>query len=254
MNERPVLLNTLRSLLLTTLFIALLVSTTSCAEPSAANGDTVTVDYIGLLDDGTVFDTSIAQLALDAGTYDASRNYAPLRVTLGSGNVILGFNDALVGMRAGENKTVAIPPEFAYGKWSQGKLLSTRTVRSAPRLVVVEKKGMPALEEGQRVRIQDTLWSSTVVAVGEETYTLRQDPEEGSVVQSPFGPTLVTIDGDNVTTRLLLEPGAVIQNEMGAGRVVSVNETTAVIDYNHPLAGKTLIFQLYLRSIEKAEQ
>ena len=124
MNARTLFLNIVIALALA----ALLATTSSCAKPVATAGDTVTVDYMGLFEDGTVFDTSIAKLALDAGTYDSGRNYAPLRVTVGSGQVIKGFENALVGMHAGENKTVAVPPELAYGKHSRGKVLNTRIV------------------------------------------------------------------------------------------------------------------------------
>lgn len=65
------------------------------------SGDTVRVHYTGRLDDGTVF--------------DSSRGRDPLRFEVGSGQVIRGFDDAVSGMRAGEEKTVTIPARAAYG-------------------------------------------------------------------------------------------------------------------------------------------
>ncbi|MGB3651481.1 MAG: peptidylprolyl isomerase [Rivularia sp. (in: cyanobacteria)] len=67
----------------------------------AKSGDNVKVHYTGKLDDGTVFDSS------------AERE--PLEFSLGSGNVIPGFEEAIVGMAPGESKTTKIPPEQAYG-------------------------------------------------------------------------------------------------------------------------------------------
>jgi len=68
---------------------------------TAATGDTVHVHYTGKLDDGSVF--------------DASEGRDPLAFTLGGGQVIPGFDQAIDGMRIGESKTVRIPAEEAYG-------------------------------------------------------------------------------------------------------------------------------------------
>jgi len=64
-------------------------------------GDTVKVHYTGRLEDGTQFDTSEGR--------------EPLEITVGEGNIIPGFEKSVVGMEPGENKTVTIPPEDAYG-------------------------------------------------------------------------------------------------------------------------------------------
>lgn len=67
----------------------------------AKNGDKVTIHYTGKLLDGTVF--------------DSSQGRDPLPFTIGSGQVIPGFEEAVIGMAIGESKTVNIPVEKAYG-------------------------------------------------------------------------------------------------------------------------------------------
>jgi len=67
----------------------------------AKHGDTVKVHYTGKLENGTVFDTSI--------------NRDPLRFTIGEGQVIPGFEQAVVGMNPGESKTTKVPVDKAYG-------------------------------------------------------------------------------------------------------------------------------------------
>lgn len=64
-------------------------------------GDTVQIHYTGTLDDGTQFDSS------------AGRD--PLEFELGSGGVIPGFDKAVEGMAIGDNKSVRIDPDDAYG-------------------------------------------------------------------------------------------------------------------------------------------
>lgn len=68
----------------------------------AAAGDSVRVHYTGRLNDGTVF--------------DSSEGRDPLNFTLGSGQVIPGFDEAVTGMTVGESVTITIEPENAYGE------------------------------------------------------------------------------------------------------------------------------------------
>jgi peptidylprolyl isomerase len=67
----------------------------------AKQGDTVQLHNMGKLQDGTVFDTS--------------RERHPLQFTIGNGQVIDGFEKAVIGMKIGESKTARIPMEQAYG-------------------------------------------------------------------------------------------------------------------------------------------
>ncbi|MFH1056909.1 MAG: FKBP-type peptidyl-prolyl cis-trans isomerase, partial [Candidatus Micrarchaeota archaeon] len=60
-------------------------------------GDLVAVDYLGTLDDGTVFDTSIKVEAEKAGL-PLRTSYEPLEFTVGAGQMIKGFDDAGVGL------------------------------------------------------------------------------------------------------------------------------------------------------------
>jgi len=64
-------------------------------------GDLVQVHYTGKLSDGEEF--------------DSSRGEEPLKVEIGAGQLIQGFEDGLLGMSIGESKTVIIPPDQAYG-------------------------------------------------------------------------------------------------------------------------------------------
>ncbi len=86
-------------------------STNPAASPSenpatslqvATAGTIVSVNYTGKLTDGTVFDSSYTR-----GT--------PIEFELGAGQVILGWDEGIEGMKVGEKKTLTIPPDKAYG-------------------------------------------------------------------------------------------------------------------------------------------
>src|SRR5210317_903244 len=68
----------------------------------AKSGDTVRIHYTGTLEDGTQFDSSDGR--------------DPPEFELGGGQVIPGFDSAVDGMAVGENKSVTIQPEQAYGE------------------------------------------------------------------------------------------------------------------------------------------
>ncbi len=78
-------------------------------------GDTVEVNYTGMLDDGSVFDSSVKEVAEKAGILDADREYRPLRFRVGEGMLIEGFERGVIGMKVGERRRIRIPPESAYG-------------------------------------------------------------------------------------------------------------------------------------------
>jgi len=88
----------------------------SQSDLKAQKGDMVSVHYLGRFPGGKVFDTSMEKEARNAGLYNAARDYKPLQVTLGTSKVIVGFEEALMGMKVNEEKDVVIPPEKAYGR------------------------------------------------------------------------------------------------------------------------------------------
>ena len=65
-------------------------------------GDKVKVHYKGILDDGTIFD-------------DSERTGQPIEFVAGEGKVIKGFDNAVMGMKKGEEKDINLKPEDAYG-------------------------------------------------------------------------------------------------------------------------------------------
>jgi peptidylprolyl isomerase len=118
---------------------------------AAKSGDQVNVHYKGTLDSGDVF--------------DSSEGRAPLSFTLGRGEVIAGFDDAVEGMTPGETRTVRIPPEEAYGG------------RDEELIRAVERSQLPQgdLRIGQTFRARDDARGAvrlTIVEFDEETVTL----------------------------------------------------------------------------------
>lgn len=144
----------------------------------------VTVDYVGRLDEQTVFDTSVESIAKACGKYQSGRNYNEwLAFNVGAGQMIGGFDKGVEGMKVGETKTVEIAPQDAYG------------VRDEKKLLTVPKAQIPDAEQ----------------------YKV------GMQVMSQNGQTF---------------------------KVYKVNANDLIFDANHELAGKTLIFDITVKSVK----
>lgn len=136
------------------------------------SGDTVKVHYHGKLTDGQ--------------TFDSSEGREPLEFTVGVGQVIKGFDNALIDMKVGEKKTVEIPVAEAYGD------------RREDMVVEYPKNDFPAEmtpEVGMQLNMSDQQGNNFPVVITE------------------------------------------------------VKDEIVVLDANHPLAGKDLIFDLEVVSI-----
>lgn len=81
----------------------------------AQNGDVVTVNYTGTLDNGTTFDSSY------------SRNQ-PFSFTLGAGQVIQGWDLGVLGMRVGGTRELTIAPSLGYGAQANGPIPANSTL------------------------------------------------------------------------------------------------------------------------------
>ncbi|NJE61819.1 peptidylprolyl isomerase [Thermococcus sp. 21S7] len=147
-------------------------------------GDFVAFHYVGRFENGEVFDTSYEDIAKENGIYVEEREYGPLGVNVGVGEIIPGLDEALIGMELGEKKTVTIPPEKAYGMPN-------------PELVI-------------------------------------------DVAKTEF-------------SNVGIEPieGMYIMTDSGIAKIAKVGEEKVTLDFNHPLAGKTLVFEVEIVEIQK---
>ncbi|MBI5391579.1 FKBP-type peptidyl-prolyl cis-trans isomerase [Candidatus Woesearchaeota archaeon] len=152
---------------------------------TAKQGSIVDLWYEGRLEDGTLFDTNVVDVAKAEKIFHPQRPYEPLHITLGEGMLIPGFENAIIGMKEGEMKTVTIPSEQGYG---------------SPR--------------------------EDLVKTVEASFFKDQPVNVGDVI-------MVTIQGQNVPA-------------MVAGK----ERENYKLDFNHPLAGKTLTFKITLVKVE----
>lgn len=142
-----------------------------------ADGDHITLHFSVALENGVVVDS----------TYERQD---PVALTMGDGNLLPGFEKALFGLRTGDERTVHLPPEDAFGEWHQANVQHFDKNRFIADNNVPEEGVMMAFED----KAKNTL------------------------------------------------PGV----------VQKVTDDEVIVDFNHPLAGKTLTFTVKIFSVTPA--
>jgi peptidylprolyl isomerase len=125
----------------------------ACAPaPAAKNGDTVQVNYTLSLADGTEYETSVGK--------------EPLTLVVGGGDFLPDFEGAIVGMKAGESKTINIPAADAYGPYRDDLIITVQ--RTQIDLDAEPKVG----DQLQGTNGNGQTMAATITAVTDTTLTL----------------------------------------------------------------------------------
>lgn len=80
------------------------------------SGDTVSINYVGTLTNGTVFDST------------AAHNDGPFVTQIGVGQVIKGWDEGIIGMKVGGKRKLVIPPSLGYGDQTEGSIPPNSTL------------------------------------------------------------------------------------------------------------------------------
>jgi len=228
-------------------------------------GDLVQVDYTASLDDGALIRTTLSEVAKagaskQAAGYKEPKSFVPEDVLVGAETAVLGLGDVLAGMSAGEQKRVTVPPEKAYGLRDENKVkdyplvwTQPKTVEMAPEEYLARYKKFPV--EGAEVNY-DPYFDALVVEVAEDYAVLSMFPIQEGPVKDTFGTAVITEGEDEMVVTLTPEIGGVfrlpVKETILEGRVVATEGDSFTVDYNHPLAGEAIVFDVKVLSLTKA--
>jgi FKBP-type peptidyl-prolyl cis-trans isomerase 2 len=192
----------------------------------AQEGDVVAVDYIGKLDSGELFDTSIEGVARDESIpkvdfFTLRESYEPITFTLGEGEVITGFENAVLGMRVNETKTVILTPDEAYGEVNPALLRIVPIDDEFPRVeylrrfIEVPKEEyeavMGTVSEGDVIELLGTVKAKVINAGENVTLEVMLTPGDTLNVGYPWNSTVIFVSEDKVAIRHDVSPGEVVQ-------------------------------------------
>lgn len=249
-------------------------------------GDTVAVDYVGKLEDGTLFDTSVKSEAEKAGKLNAGRDYSPLLFTVGAGQMIKGFDAGVVGMKVGEKKTLKIAPQDAYGTGGTEEVVPKKALEDKFTETVSREKYQDTFtvnvpettfkDQGREIpKVGETITAGGVSAKVEKiengNVTLqvenRQNPFYGKKLavglEGEFEGNKVKItklDAKNVTLEVDNRNNPFYGKKLAVGlsgiysgerfTVKKIDKDTVTLERAHELSGKTLIFDVELKEIK----
>jgi len=185
----------------------------------------------------------------------AGPSAGPVTVLAGLDGDFPGLAHAVLGMGSGQRRTVAVSAEKGFGPREAEKKARYARQRVLPDVAEIPLEafsqrfgGVPDI--GREVPFSP-YFSSRVVQAEEQTVRLAHSAENGKVVQEPFGTTRVAPAPGEI--RLILDPvvGAPFVTDAGRGVVTGRDETHFVVDYNHPLAGESLTFDVQVVALQK---
>ena len=196
-------------------------------DPTAAQqGDHVVINYTLKTEDGKVVDTNNPELALSAGlkTYTTG----PYQLIIGKSDKVAGFDEALLGMHAGDTKSAVIKPSQQPTRVLVNQTRVQQKNQPIPRITFIPLskfvelfKKQPAInttvshpslpypllvlnaskksvgvsaqiKEGQTLRLQGLPWNSTVLGAYERLFTVRHNPQTGMLIDTQFGAAMIT--------------------------------------------------------------
>lgn len=91
-------------------------------------GNTVAVNYTGYVLDGTIFDTSVEEVAKENDIFNEGRPYEPFNVMVGKGRVIPGWDEGLQLLKGGSKAKLLIPSTLAYGPRQAGEVIKPNSI------------------------------------------------------------------------------------------------------------------------------
>jgi FKBP-type peptidyl-prolyl cis-trans isomerase 2 len=115
--------------------------------------DFVRTDYTGRVKDGVVFDTTDSETAQNERVFDPKRVYRPMPVIVGEGQVVKGLEEALGSMSVGEEKTVELSPDKAFGT-KNPDMIRLVPIKYFKQQGLNPVPGMPVELDGRHARIQ----------------------------------------------------------------------------------------------------
>lgn len=259
------------------------------------DGDEVTVDYIGRFmgagsEQGPVFDTSIREVA-DDRSIPKSQGFMPKPVyddmtfTVGSGQMVKGFEEAVLGKKQGQTFTVTISPEMAYGPAIPELVYMFNTTQILPLREVLStdefSRSYPGVSAGDVRSFLHPFWGWEIAVLESNALevTIMHQPVYGKDYRSlPWNVSVKDISTERNTITLQhqvyeitsstkvpfpeigkLDPewanSAIVANSNNPPMegFVTSKGGTITLDFNKEVAGKTLVFQITINKVKRVE-
>jgi len=240
----------------------------------AEEGDSVSVDYVGYFaDTNLIFDTSIESVARDNASFHKAVSFAwrarwqPLSFRVGDGSVVIGFNEGVRGLALGASSTVIVSAEEGYGPMDPDLVQVRPLLESVPvrlTLNATEFQAKYSTAPASGIKVTDPFWGwEAIVEVSGSIVRVTNSPELGEIVRpyDAWEAEVISIDdaasagAGEIIVRHRIDTG--MANRLGGKSngqafyvsAVDVDAGTYTMNYNREVVGRTLVFQVTLRSL-----
>ncbi|MBP9780121.1 FKBP-type peptidyl-prolyl cis-trans isomerase [Candidatus Gracilibacteria bacterium] len=258
-------------------------------EVYISKGSLVTLNYTLRENnkDGKILETTIKEIAERDNTYNTEKAYRPFSVLVGYGNIILGFEKGLMGMKQGEKKNIVVTPEEGYG--SGGKIQEIKKNAIAPVFIIKNdiRDYADTIEETiEKTQLNDEIKNiktgqiytgangagAKVIRITEKDITFQIDN-----IENPFfkrnmtiGSTaekgnavfkVLNIQNDKVTLEVTNKSSLFYNKKFEVGesinlpkggkiQIIKIQDDIVTISNKHAMANKTLFFEVEILSIK----
>ncbi|RNC69003.1 MAG: DUF255 domain-containing protein [Desulfuromonadales bacterium] len=232
------------------------------AEGKAKAGDLVTVRYTMATADGALVATTEAPVAADTGrqhsaAFTERSHYRPEEVVAGGEGHLPGLAQAVIGMGPGEKKHLSLIAEKAFGARDPQRIVTMATVKSLPKTVSIPAadyvKNFGALPVVGKELPVVPYFPARVTGVTEQQATLQLLARDGERFTESFGAVETRVEGETVKIRLVPTVGAPFEFRGARGTITAAGEENFTVDFNHPLADKSVVLDVEVVSMTKGE-
>lgn len=228
------------------------------------SGDLVNVQVTAALSDGAIYYTTVPQIDKDSkytkvDWYTTPKHFSTEQIVAGQSDPFFpGVADAVLGMSVGEKNTETIASERAFGPPNPKQIIEYPLQKATPKVITLGPAGFVQRYEqfpivGSEIPITP-YFNARVTAVSDRIATLKVEITEGKRIEEPYGVTELEVTDQTVIMTLTPIIGSFFDIGEKKGRIVEVNESVFKVDFNHPLQGQDIQYDLEVVSLTKASQ
>ncbi len=225
--------------------------------------DLVTIDYAVFTAEGKLVYSTRAEEARGskiprAAGYREPPSLTPEEVTAGKAARIPGVGESLVGMALGEQMSVMLPPDRAFGPTNPKLIKTFPTVKTVDKVFRISPEDYAGQfhafpSEGREIRISPYLKARVrhIADTYAEVEVTNNDTEH---FDEEFGPVEARREGDRFKVTLSPKIGASFRTATEEGRIIAADSASFTVDSNNPLAGKSLVAEIRVLKVIRASE
>jgi len=205
-------------------------------------GDTVYLKYIQKYENGTIISTNDEDIAKKAGI--VQNKTPPLKFTVGKGQVPKGLENAVIGMKLGDKKTMTLAPKDAYGEYMKELVVLGDRIQYQDRNTTAQITEHITSEEfraafgkkvailGDNVSTDVTPWDYKITGIKDNNITVKAIISKGQsykLPETPWNSTVIEVKGDEATFRQDPPDGFAVPTQLGNATVTATGDKLKII-------------------------